>query len=102
MFTKVNKKMLITVIILLIILVIGFAVYKYLVNRGFKKVEIPVEQKQEPYNTQSAHSKDTLTVCVEECGNGVCQKTGPDCKAGDLNCICPETHADCPQDCPAN
>lgn len=41
-----------------------------------------------------------LTVCSDRCGDGVCQQADPDCGAGNnLNCVCPETKDDCPQDC---
>ena len=40
-----------------------------------------------------------LTICVDQCGNGECQKIDPRCAAGDVNCICSESPAECPQDC---
>lgn len=41
-----------------------------------------------------------LTVCMDKCGDGICQKTDPNCgKNNTLNCICPETSQNCPKDC---
>ncbi len=41
----------------------------------------------------------SLLICSDQCGDGICQKTDPNCKNGNLNCICPETKDNCSQDC---
>ena len=41
-----------------------------------------------------------LIICVDDCGNGVCQTPDDDCgKDGTYNCVCPEDAETCPQDC---
>lgn len=40
-----------------------------------------------------------LMVCVDKCGDGICQKAETACEGGNLNCVCFETPVDCPQDC---
>ena len=47
----------------------------------------------------SENSGGSLTVCLDKCGDGICQKTVSVCEGGNLNCVCVETQADCPQDC---
>ncbi|MBU3934597.1 hypothetical protein KKC00_01400 [Patescibacteria group bacterium] len=37
-----------------------------------------------------------LIICFDQCGDGVCLSTT--C-TDDMNCPCPETPEDCPQDC---
>ncbi len=95
MFTKIDKKILIILAIaFVIILALGFLVYKYL---NFSGVE--VENSAGGVKTESELNKGAVTVCLDECGNGKCQKLDPGCDVGSLNCICAETPQDCPQDC---
>ncbi len=43
---------------------------------------------------------NSLNVCVDQCGDGVCQTTDPECSLTHyLNCICLENAQTCPQDC---
>lgn len=120
MFTKVYKKILIISIILLILVaVFSFSVYKYLVNNSLK-AEIPVDQKintgtnkiperksevqlqNEGIKAQETNSGGTITVCLYKCGDGICQKEDISCEKNDLNCVCLENSQECPQDCPAH
>ncbi len=122
MFTKIDKRILIvTIILLILVLAIVFVSYKYRVLvKNVTKVEVPADQKvnigtnnnieQKPevqlqnnsVKAEGTTSKGTLTVCLDKCGDGICQKTDPNCKNGDLSCICLETKSECPQDCPGN
>lgn len=113
MFTKIDKKVLIILVVaLVIILLAGFAVYKYFVGA---KTEAPAADNNSIQNNNSQpqvqiqaggiqiegdNGGGTLSVCMDKCGDGICQKTDPNCGEGDnLNCICPETLQECPQDC---
>lgn len=58
----------------------------------------PQVQISPPVVTEKKPVSGGLSVCVDECGNGVCQKTDPECK-DNMNCICSETPQECPQDC---
>jgi len=40
-----------------------------------------------------------LIVCVDKCGDGVCQKDNTSCDSKSLNCTCQESFQECPQDC---
>ena len=40
-----------------------------------------------------------LSVCLDKCGDGTCQAQETICEGGNLNCVCIETPAECPQDC---
>ena len=98
MFTKIDKKILIISIIAFVaILLIGFLVYRNL-SFGGAKVESNNSSSQVEIETKGTNNKGTITVCVDECGNGVCQKVNPYC-ADNLNCVCEETPQECPQDC---
>lgn len=125
-FSKLDKKTLfILVIILIVILLVSFMVYKYVagfktgaqnlssgtqIQKGSDKissgsagsiannqqVQIEVGGVQAEGNT----GLGALSVCLDKCGDGICQKTDPNCsKNNNLNCICPETPQECPQDC---
>jgi len=94
-----NKKLLIAIIVILaVVLVAGFFAYKYL-----NPAEQPAEQPEIPQaqievgGTQK--NGGGLSICLDKCGDNICQKSDPDCKANSLNCICPETVQECPQDC---
>jgi|SRR3989344_2209873 len=119
MFTKIDKKILITLIIFLILIAAAvFFAYKYLVNNSPEKKiteeqEISSDISNTPEQTPNIKLQNpnieiqgigaaTLTVCLDRCGDGVCQKTNDNCKDGNLNCICPETVNECPQDCSGN
>ena len=98
-----NKKLLIAIIVILaVVLVAGFFAYKYL-NPADQPAEQSAEQPEIPQaqievgGTQK--NGGGLSICLDKCGDNICQKSDPDCKANSLNCICPETVQECPQDC---
>ncbi len=65
-----------------------------------ENIETPQVQIQaEGISVEGNNGGGGLTVCSDRCGDGTCQKSDPDCKAGSMNCICPETAQDCHQDC---
>ena len=117
-FSKIDKKILIILgVILIVVLIAGFFVYKYL-----KDVEKTVENNQEEAIIETSEqgqerppvdlgnpqieiqqqsglpAQPGLTICVDKCGDGVCQALDPECKDS-MNCICAETKVDCPGDC---
>ena len=117
MFIKIDKKIL--VILLIIVVVVGIGTYALLVNRP-NKVENQENQMDTTTDTSSiqiqknnpasqlldgevkvegTNGGGTLTICSDKCNDGICQTTNADCKDGNLNCVCPETKSDCPQDC---
>lgn len=111
-FSKIDKKILIILsVILVVVLIAGFFVYKYLkdVERTVQNnqeeviIETPEqEQEQSPVNLGNlqieTQPQPGLTICVDKCGDGVCQALDPECKDS-MNCTCAETKVDCPGDC---
>jgi len=107
-----GKKFLIISLIIIVILLLGIFAYKYY-NQGAKvqnttgganiEVKEPEGQKDNTAQSQQAQveiggikanasgGKGTLIICMEKCGDNVCQKSDSD--------ICSETPEDCPQDC---
>lgn len=109
-----NKKILLIIILLVVVLVIagylGFNYYKE-VNKGediqenlendtsSDIIDNPVQIQDIQVNNDGDNPRGLL-VCVDACGDGVCQRAGDPCgDAGNLNCSCAETPQDCPQDC---
>ena len=108
-FSKIDKKILVIVgVILIVVLIAGFFIYQYLKdlektvqnNEGEVKMETPGEQIIIPgENPQiEIQPQPGLTVCADKCGDGICQPAGTICESK-LNCVCAETKEDCPQDC---
>ncbi len=112
-FLKIDKKILIILsIILVVVLIAGFFVYKYSRevkittenNESGEIIETPGEQSQEqsPINLENPQVETKpasgLTVCIDKCGDGICQPANTDC-GNSLNCVCSETKTDCPSDC---
>ncbi|MBI3337528.1 MAG: hypothetical protein HY005_02810 [Candidatus Staskawiczbacteria bacterium] len=102
-FPKIDKKVLIIIgVILVVVLIAGFFIYKYSKdlektiqnNESQAKIETPNE------NTQNQpEPRGFLTICSDKCGDGICQSDSAICKDNDINCVCAETKTDCPQDC---
>jgi len=120
MFTDIDKKILITISTLLILLLMGgFFIYVYFyfaqIKSGIQDVnESPNTQEVQQENSQNSQDQintdspfieiETETedqsgflVCVDKCGDGVCQQGEERCD--NLNCICREDKQECPQDC---
>jgi len=114
MFVKIDKKILIiSVILLILILVFGFVSYKYLFRDSYRAINEPSGQKIEQSNPslkfnpqnqgvelKEANNIKGLTVCLDKCGDGICQKKDPNCEDENLNCVCAEDYEDCLKDCP--
>jgi len=122
MFLKIDKKVLIVIsVILAVVLIAAFVAYKYSsdaqraleTNNEENKIETANDQTVDLEETVSEQNGDKpsvdiniptidtqpgLTVCVEKCGDGICQPAGTACN-DNLNCTCAETREDCPQDC---
>ena len=122
-FSKIDKEVLITLaVVILAILLISFIVYHYIAGSAVKvqnvtngaqsennsntnkptvnlpQVEIPEGGVQ--IQAQGDTGGGTLSVCVDKCGDGVCQTSDPNCgKNNNLACICLEDKQECPQDC---
>lgn len=112
-FSKIDKKVLTWLLIALIgIIVIGVAAYWYLgtTTEVQNSAGGASTENQSEDNSQSAPDvqiegvnaegvqQGGLIICVDECGNGVCQPIDENCNTN-LNCICPETAQSCPDDC---
>ena len=107
-FSKIDKKVLIICVILIVVLIAGFFVYKY--SKDVKKTvqnnegEIKIETPGKQIITPSENSKveiqprPGLIICADKCGDGICQPAVTICE-DNLNCICAETKVDCPGDC---
>jgi len=118
MFNKIDRNILIvSIIIIIVIIASGWVIYKCL-NPNNPKVEntaggletqsteiLPNEQNNETLPVEiQAEVKATgttgqgqLLICIDKCGDGICQGVQDDCGTG--NCSCPEDKTDCPQDC---
>jgi len=122
MFSKIDKKiLLILVAVILLLLLAGFLIYWYIsipatgaynLTGGVQTENTSNNQNKPTTNTpqiqiqaggvqvQGENGGGSLSVCLDKCGDGICQKTDPNCgKDNNLNCICPETPQECPQDC---
>ena len=62
-------------------------------NNDSQKADPPIDVKTEK-------PKGSFTICVDQCGDRICQSESIDCSNNNLNCICPENYSECPQDCP--
>lgn len=120
MFPKIDKKILIILIIVLVIfLFAGYFVFKY--TRDIRtRAEDSIggantEQQEQQGNKEPSLDEENysveieyprvktepqsgLFICVDQCGDKICQTSDAECK-DDLNCICAETKTDCPSDC---
>ena len=112
MLSKIDKKIVIIVgVVVVIALVAGFIAYKYL---GDIRNEVSndenalqnenTENNQEPADNLGQEAPKIqleagvggvgeegageLLVCMDECGNGVCQPADTECDPKSLNCIC--------------
>lgn len=117
MFTKIDKKVLtILIIALIVILVSTFLIYKYISSSktGVENTAggVNTEEQKNQENlltpqieieaeavTGDSSSGGMLIVCLDKCGDSICQKIDEKCQSQSLNCICPETKEECPQDC---
>jgi len=99
MFSKIDKKNLTIVVIFFIIgLLAGFLFVKYLKpeNPNIENNSLQTVQ----FEAEVQNGGGTLTICMDECGNGVCQQPEASClDEGSISCVCLETPTDCPQDC---
>ena len=94
-----EKKILIISIVIIIAALGAAGFFAYVQNSISGTDNAPQVQVQaEGAVTQSDNGAGMLLVCVDKCGDGVCQKSDPECK-DNLNCVCLETPQDCPQDC---
>ena len=65
--------------------------------------EANVKLEENGITAEGTGNQGFLTVCRDQCGDGICQINTNDCKDDDaLNCVCVETPQDCPRDCPGN
>jgi hypothetical protein len=111
-----DKKFLaISLIVIVLILLAGFGIYQYIAgstanvqnSAGGAQTEnnavinTPQIQIQAGgIEAQGESDGGSLTICMDQCGNGVCQQTNTTCSGdNNLNCICQENVQDCPQDC---
>lgn len=113
MAVKIDKKILVVLIVVLVIIIfIGVLIHRHLTTgpveiensvggldteslEGQNILPVQIEAEVQPSNEEN---KGAISVCRYECGDGACQKLDPYCDNG-LNCICPETPQDCPEDC---
>jgi len=117
-----NKKILIiSIIVLVVVLALGFIVYKYIVSvpvevqnvAGGAQVQNDASDQAKPdasnpqikveaggVEVSPKNGGGTFNICLDKCGDGICQKTDPKCGEDiNLGCVCLEASQDCPQDC---
>lgn len=123
-----NKKYLITTIIVIVFLVLSFSGYLLIIKKPVKvensvgganiesgnkatqqtqpKVVTPTPNVQVQVDAggvkaSGSTGKGTFTVCQDKCGDNICQTTDPSCgkDSNNLSCVCPETKSNCPEDC---
>jgi len=125
MFTKIDKKVLIILIIAIIaILVSAFFIYKYAgsVKNGVEDTAGGIDTEGQSQQNLSEENNDDSTpqieikaeavtgnsngesmllVCLDKCGDNICQDTEKEWtqENENANSICPETFEECPQDC---
>ncbi|MEK7664914.1 MAG: hypothetical protein AAB361_02110 [Patescibacteria group bacterium] len=121
MFLKTDKKILIMlVVIILVSLLAGVFIFKYLKEtrekiQEYSKEEAtgdqeeldenflqPQEEEQPSFEVEisnpEAGAKPGFFICQDKCGDGVCQISGQECQE-EMNCACLETKEECPADC---
>ncbi len=121
---QVKKILIILIILLLVVLAAGFFIYKNLIGNSVvnysegSALKTQGEQTQEiqqnsslqnivPQNQDSSVSikaegqngGGTLTVCLDKCGDGICQTVDKNCTGDSFSCVCKETKEECPKDC---
>jgi len=129
MFSKIDKKVLIWLVAALVVAaLIGIAAYKQLLGNagdvqnstGGASTENTNQGNNENLQNESRQNlpdieldlgdvqveggagsgSGGLTICLDKCGDGICQTRDLDCDYNSsLNCVCPETPQECPQDC---
>lgn len=128
MFSKIDRKILLILLASLVIIVaIIFIIYKYVSlpivtvensAGGAQNEQGVIDNNTVPENTSGIDTpsakidaggvgatgtsgEGVLSICLDMCGDGVCQETDPNCGKpdNDLNCICAESVQECPQDC---
>ena len=115
-FSRIDKKVLmILVLTIIVVALFCLAVFKYLANSNIEVKNsaggAQIEQQEQTNNTpeveieasgvevQGQQGTGSLIICADKCGDLVCQTADTSCEQGSLNCPCPETNQDCPQDC---
>lgn len=99
-----NKKNIITVAIIAVIIVIAaiaFGWYYYSVSGPVVPADTNQSENTSPEDSGieiQTGSQTGLNICIDKCGDGVCQKVDLKC-VDNLNCICLEDTNECPQDC---
>jgi len=110
----INKKVVIALVVVLAVVAVAvFLIFKYTsspretapqdfagaVNSGNKNSEPESQVNIEgmEVETEGGSSGGGLIVCLDKCGDGICQKSDSACEG--MNCVCPETPQECPQDC---
>ncbi len=126
---KSKKTLIYVIVIVVAILLGGLVLYKYAVIKPFVDVKntaggaqteqtpetilaTPSASPQPKVNIQhiptptdtgetlGKNGDNGFSVCANKCGDGICQKEDSGCdNANNLNCACPETPQECPQDC---
>lgn len=114
-----NKKLFILGIIVVVLIVFGGTLVYYKKTADEQKGEdfaslIDNEKNEESKENSESQlppqieiqavsgenaSEGSLIICVDKCGDGVCQNEETVCEGGNLNCVCVETMINCPQDC---
>lgn len=112
-FSKLDKRILIILIIILVaIILLGIAAYRYLivdrvnVQNSVSGTETEMQASDQDSGNPLENSvpelkiepEPGLFICVDKCGDGICQTSDPECKDS-MNCVCPESQQECPQDC---
>ena len=104
MFTKIDKKVLIIGAAFLILLLLGgFFVYKYLTQIRTEAGNVNDGVNTNNENTTpgieiNGENEGGLFICSDKCGDGICQQTAEE-ECDNLNCTCKEDKQECPQDC---
>lgn len=115
MFSKIDKKILIWLIVALVIVALfGIAAYKRFAENaveiqdfvGGDSIESPLGENDKDIDinlgnveVEGDNGSGGLTICLDRCGDNVCQTQDSKCPDGSFNCPCAETPQDCPQDC---
>lgn len=100
-----NKKIiLILIITFAVFFIAGVLIFQYInkidsaENRSADAVENLESNQSSMEKTEPVEKpKGSLSICMDKCGDGICQISNEDC--GEIDCICLETPQDCPKDC---
>lgn len=102
MFSKIDKKILAALIIILVVVILAGVVACIKLAQdsgGVQDLTGGAMFNLDGVQVENDGGAGGMIICSDRCGDDVCHIQDSDCPEGNMNCICPETPEECPQDC---